>query len=96
MLDRENFKFAELLHNKIEEKYTHLSREVFVKDNPPNQNTYNQDPFDNSVLLETGGPENTLNEEYRIVDVLSEIIKETLSDWAEQKKQWCFHKWLLR
>jgi stage II sporulation protein P len=76
----ENFKFAELLHNKIEDKYPHLSRGVFVKDNPPKQNTYNQDLFGNSVLLEIGGPENTLDEEYRTVDVFSEIIKEILSD----------------
>ncbi|NHC41528.1 stage II sporulation protein P [Bacillus sp. MM2020_1] len=81
-----NLKFAELLHNYIEEKYPHLSRGVFVKDNPPNQNTYNQDLFGNSVLLEIGGPENTLDEEYRTVDVLSKIIKEILSDWTEQKK----------
>jgi stage II sporulation protein P len=76
----ENFKFAELLHNKIEGKYPHLSRGVFVKVNPPKQNTYNQDLFGNSVLLEIGGPENTLDEEYRTVDVFSEIIKEILSD----------------
>lgn len=81
-----NLKFAELLHTYIEEKYPHLSRGVFVKDDPPNQNTYNQDLFGNSVLLEIGGPENTLDEEYRTVDVLSEIIKEILSDWNEQKK----------
>ncbi|WML45431.1 stage II sporulation protein P [Neobacillus sp. PS3-40] len=82
-----NLKFAELLHKYIEEKYPHLSRGVIVKDNPPNQNTYNQDLFGNSVLLEIGGTENTLDEEYRTVDVLSEIIKEILSDWTEQKKQ---------
>lgn len=81
-----NLKFAELLHSYIEEKYPHLSRGVFVKDTPPNQKTYNQDLFGNSVLLEIGGPENTLDEEYRTVDVLSEIIKEILSDWTEQKK----------
>ncbi|MFB6467411.1 stage II sporulation protein P [Cytobacillus sp. Hz8] len=82
-----NLKFAELLHKYIEERYPHLSRGVFVKDNPPNQNTYNQDLFGNSVLLEIGGHENTLDEEYRTVDVLSEIIKEILSDWTKQKKQ---------
>ncbi|MFB6468856.1 stage II sporulation protein P [Cytobacillus sp. Hz8] len=82
-----NLKFAELLHKYVEERYPHLSRGVFVKDNPPNQNTYNQDLFGNSVLLEIGGHENTLDEEYRTVDVFSEIIKEILSDWTEQKKQ---------
>jgi stage II sporulation protein P len=82
-----NLKFAEQIQKYIEEKYPDLSRGVFVKDNPPNQNTYNQDLFGNSVLLEIGGPENTLVEEYRTVDALSEIIKEILSNWTEQKKQ---------
>jgi stage II sporulation protein P len=79
----ENFKFAELLHNKIEEKFPRLSRGVFVKDNPPKQNTYNQDIFGNSVLLEIGGVENTLQEEFRAADVLAEIIKEILSDMTK-------------
>jgi len=76
----ENVKFAQLIHNKIEEKYPHLSSGVFVKNNPTEQDTYNQDVFGNSVLIEIGGTENTLDEEYRTVDVLSEIIKEILLD----------------
>jgi stage II sporulation protein P len=76
----ENFKFATLLHNRIEEKFPNLSRGVFVKNNPQNQNTYNQDLFGNSVMLEIGGPDNTLDEEYRTVDALSEIIDKILSD----------------
>ncbi|MBZ5753041.1 stage II sporulation protein P [Metabacillus rhizolycopersici] len=73
-----NLKFAQLLHSKIEEKYPSLSRGVIVKDNPQKQNTYNQDVLDNSVLLEIGGVENTLQEEYRTVDVLAEVIKDIL------------------
>jgi len=76
----ENLKFAKLLHSKIEEKYPSLSRGVIVNDNPPKQNTYNQDVIDNSVLLEIGGFENTLQEEYRTVDVLAEIIKDILKN----------------
>lgn len=70
----ESLKFAECLHNKIEEKYPSLSRGVMVKDNPPKQNTYNQDLIGHSVLLDIGGPENTLDEEYRTADALAEII----------------------
>lgn len=76
----ENFRFAALLHNKIEEIYPGLSRGVFVKDNPQMQDTYNQDIFGNSVLLQIGGLENTLVEEYRTVEVLSEIIYEILAE----------------
>jgi stage II sporulation protein P len=81
-----NLKFAELLHSVFEEKFPNLSWGVIVKDEAQNQNTYNQDLFGDSVMLEIGGPENTLEEEYRTVDVLSEVIKEILSEWAEQKK----------
>jgi len=73
----ENFKNAELLHNKLELKYPGLSKGVIVKNNP-NQNTYNQDLLDNSVLLEIGGFENTLEEEYRTADILAEIISDIL------------------
>jgi stage II sporulation protein P len=82
----ENLKFAKLLHSVFEEKFPKLSWGVLVKDEPSNQNTYNQDLFGGSVMLEIGGPENTLEEEYRTVDALSEVIKEILSAWADQKK----------
>ncbi|MCP1157143.1 MULTISPECIES: stage II sporulation protein P [Bacillus] len=81
-----NFKFAQLLHEYTEERYPNLSRGVFTKDTPT-QNSYNQDLFGNSVLLEVGGKENTLEEEYRTVDVLSEVISEILTDWNEQEKE---------
>jgi stage II sporulation protein P len=78
----ENEKFAKLLHNKIQEKYpqSSLSRGVLVKSNPKTQITYNLEVMDKSVLIEIGGVENTLQEEYRTVDVLAEIIKEILSE----------------
>lgn len=78
----ENFKFAQLLHDYTQEEYPSLSRGVFTKETPAGS-TYNQDLFGNSVLLEVGGKENTLEEEYRTVDVLSEIISEILADWNE-------------
>ncbi|MBY0121562.1 stage II sporulation protein P [Bacillus sp. S/N-304-OC-R1] len=74
----ENYRFAELLHNKIEEEYPGLSRGVLVKNNEYKQNTYNQELFGSSVLLEIGGFENTLQEEYRTADVLAEIIQDIL------------------
>ncbi|WP_057776923.1 stage II sporulation protein P [Cytobacillus dafuensis] len=76
----ENVKFAEILHEKIEKKYPGLSRGVIVKQNLKKQNTYNQDVIENSVLLEIGGVENTLQEEYRTVDVIAEVIEEILKD----------------
>lgn len=75
-----NIKFAELLHSKMEEKYPRLSRGVIVKDHQYQQNTYNQDLLNNSVLLEIGGVENTLQEEYRTADILAEIIQDIVNE----------------
>ncbi|MBP2242902.1 stage II sporulation protein P [Cytobacillus eiseniae] len=77
---KENIKFAERLHNRMVEKYPRLSRGVIVTDNQDKQNTYNQDLLDNSVLLEIGGVENTLQEEYRTADILAEIIQDILNE----------------
>ncbi|MFJ5621511.1 stage II sporulation protein P [Peribacillus loiseleuriae] len=76
----ENMKFATLLHNKMEEKYPGLSRGVALYTSKLNkQNTYNQDLLDHSVLLEIGGVENTLEEEYRTADAFAEVIEEILN-----------------
>jgi stage II sporulation protein P len=76
----ENLKFANLLNQKIEEKVPGLARGVFVKskENSENQNSYNQDIINQSVLLNIGGVENTLEEEYRSAEVLAEVIDEIL------------------
>ncbi|MGE7920494.1 stage II sporulation protein P [Viridibacillus sp. NPDC093762] len=75
---KKNLKFANRLHNKIEKKYPGLSRGVVIKNNPTEQNTYNQDVLSNMVLLQIGGVENTLQEEYRTTDIFAEILKELI------------------
>jgi len=78
----ENKKIADLVAKKIEEKYPGLLRGVYIQE-PFNDGTYenknyNQDLFGNSLLLEVGGVENTLVEEYKTMEILSEVIKEVL------------------
>ncbi|MFF3102373.1 stage II sporulation protein P [Viridibacillus arvi] len=75
-----NLKFANRLHNKIEKKYPGLSRGVVIKNNPKDQSTYNQDLVNNMVLLQIGGVENTLQEEYRTTDIFAEILKEIIDN----------------
>lgn len=72
-----NRNFAVSLHEKLEELYPGLSRGVVVKGEKPH-NTYNQDLKDNSVLLEIGGVENTLEESYRTANALAKVIKEII------------------
>jgi stage II sporulation protein P len=77
----ENKKLADHLHSKIEEEYPGFSRGVVVKSssNINEQSTYNQDLFNSSLLLEVGGVENTLEEEYRTVDVFANIVADYLN-----------------
>lgn len=77
---KENLAFAELIHNKMEQKYPGLSRGVTIKDNEMNSVNYNQDLMDESVLMSIGGVDNTLEEEYRTADILASIIKEIIED----------------
>lgn len=73
----ENRHFAKLLHEKLEELYPGLSRGILEK-NQKSQSTYNQDLKDNSILLQIGGVENTLEESYRTADAFAEAIKEII------------------
>lgn len=76
----ENQRIANIFHQKLEDKYPGLSKGVFIKDQPFSKTTYNQDLFSNSLLLQIGGVENTLEEENRSVDLIAEIIDEILVD----------------
>ncbi|MDQ0888783.1 stage II sporulation protein P [Paenibacillus sp. V4I9] len=72
---QENIKFASKLHDQLESLYQGLSSQVTLKDAPTESSlSYNQDLFPNSLLVEIGGPENSLEEEYRAVDLLSKAI----------------------
>jgi stage II sporulation protein P len=77
----ENKELADHLHSKIEELYPGLSRGVIVKSSSNNneQSTYNQDLLNSSLLLEVGGVENTLVEEYRTVDVFAEVVRDYIN-----------------
>jgi stage II sporulation protein P len=72
-------KFANLLHSKLEEKQEGISRGVFIKDRP-NNSTYNQDVFPNSVSINIGGVGNTLEEEKRTVEILASVFEEILEE----------------
>jgi stage II sporulation protein P len=77
----ENKEFADHLHSKIEEVYPGLSRGVIVKSssNYNEQSTYNQDLLNGSLILEVGGVENTLEEEYRTVDVFANVVADYIN-----------------
>lgn len=77
---KENLAFAQEMHKRLQELYPGLSRGVYINDKPFNNNTYNQELFSQSALIEIGGIENTFKEEYRSADALAKIIKEMIVD----------------
>lgn len=72
-----NLQLATELHNLLEEQYPGLSRGVF---HPPggsgSNGRYNQDLSANSILIEIGGIDNTLEEAYRSAEVFAEVFSE--------------------
>ncbi|WP_027088241.1 stage II sporulation protein P [Cohnella panacarvi] len=79
---RENEAFANKLHEKLEDKYPGLSRGVWGKTAANGNGEYNQSVAPESVLIEIGGVDNTLEECYRTADALAEVIAEQY--WDEQ------------
>jgi len=79
---RENEAFANKLHEKLEDKYPGLSRGVWGKTAANGNGEYNQSIAPESVLIEIGGVDNTLEECYRTAEALAEVIAEQY--WDEQ------------
>jgi stage II sporulation protein P len=71
---RENEQFANQIHEQLEKDYPGLSRGIWGKTAANGNGEYNQSIASDSVLLEIGGVDNTLEESYRTADVLAEVI----------------------
>lgn len=72
---RENYEFAKRIHEKMERKFPGLSKSIYAKRSHGN-GYYNQTVSPSSSLIEIGGPYNTLEESYRTVGILAEVIAE--------------------
>ncbi|RKP55186.1 stage II sporulation protein P [Cohnella endophytica] len=71
---RENEAFANSIHEKLEKDYPGLSRGVWGKTAANGNGEYNQSVAPDSVLIEIGGVDNTLEECYRTADILAKTI----------------------
>jgi len=78
-----NEAFATSIHNALEDKYPGLSRGIWGKGQKDGNGEYNQSLSENSVVIEIGGPENTLEESYRTADALAGVIAELY--WQAEK-----------
>jgi stage II sporulation protein P len=77
---RENEKFAARIHDAIEQKYPGISRGIWGKTAASGNAEYNQSLSSNSVLIEIGGVDNTLEESYRTADALAQVIADLYWD----------------
>lgn len=73
-------KFAERLQKRLNDKVPYLSKGIYIKDSASGNGDYNQALSPNSALIEIGGVENNLEENYRTITVLAEVIQEI---WLE-------------
>jgi stage II sporulation protein P len=78
-----NLDLATSINSELNKKYKGISRGIFPKDRKQGNGIYNQDLSPNSLLIEIGGVDNTLDEVYRTVDALAEIISEHY--WKDSK-----------
>ncbi|MEK0312960.1 stage II sporulation protein P [Cohnella sp. 56] len=79
---KQNEKFANSIHEKLEAAYPGLSRGIWGKTAATGNGEYNQSMAPDSVLIEIGGVDNTLEECYRTADALAKTIAELY--WQDQ------------
>ncbi|GAE35162.1 stage II sporulation protein P [Halalkalibacter akibai] len=75
-----NLSFAEKLNQRLEEYHPGLSRGVILRQGAFTNHNYNQDLSEKSILLEIGGPENTIEEVNKAAGFLAEVIVEVLKE----------------
>ncbi|EES73368.1 stage II sporulation protein P [Paenibacillus sp. oral taxon 786 str. D14] len=69
-------KFAARLQNKLNEKIPGISKGIYQKDHSSGNGQYNQSLAEYSALIEIGGVENALEENYRTISILADAIHE--------------------
>ncbi|MGO4887247.1 stage II sporulation protein P [Anaerobacillus sp. MEB173] len=79
----QNSKLAKQLHDALDKKYPGLSRGVVAKGGAGTNGIFNQDLSPNSVLIEIGGVDNSLEETFRTAEALAEVISDFY--WEAEK-----------
>ncbi|MFC0215836.1 stage II sporulation protein P [Paenibacillus chartarius] len=75
---KQNEQFANQIHEVLEAKYPGLSKGIHAKTANEGNGEYNQSFSPNSILIEVGGPYNSLEECYRTTDALSEAVSQII------------------
>lgn len=72
----ENLRFVNEFNERIDKKFPGLSRGIITKDRSQGNGIYNQDLSNRSILIEVGGVDNTMEENYRTAEALAEVFSE--------------------
>lgn len=84
---QENEALANELHDRLQNKYYGLSRGIFAPATTEGSRNgvYNQDLSNQSILIEFGGVDNSLEEVYRSVELFAEVFSEFY--WEDQDNE---------
>ncbi len=75
---KQNEEFANQIHQILEQHHPGISKGIHAKTEKESNGVFNQHFSSNSVLVEIGGPYNSLAECYRTVDLLASAISEVI------------------
>ena len=77
---QENLDFTNKISDLLNQKVKGLSKGIYKKKGPLVNGVYNQDFSNRVILIELGGNENTIDEVYRSLIVLGEVIDEVIKN----------------
>ena len=75
---QENYNFTKQIFDLMESKVPGITRSIYEKAGEGVDGVYNQDFSPNTILVEIGGEENTVDEVYNTTLVLGEALKEVI------------------
>ena len=72
--------FTEKINEKLNEKYPSLSKGIYKKEGEGVNGVYNQDFSPYTILVEMGGPDNTIDEVLNTSLAFAECFLEVISE----------------
>lgn len=81
---KDNLELTEKINNDIKNEYPSLTRGIYKKKGKGVNGVYNQDFSPNCILIEFGGEENTIDEVYNTVVVVSKFLSKYIGEINEE------------
>ena len=71
---QKNLEFTTALNKLFNDGYPGLSRGIYKKEGAGVNGVYNQDFHENTILIEVGGVENTIDEVYNTINAIADVL----------------------